>query len=68
MGPGFREGGDRRAGAGRAGVKPSDWSDRGSGLGGGVGPGATSAQRAALLGPHLVDFVKHINRKLARPT
>lgn len=61
--PGFREGGGRRIGAGRARAKQSDWSDRGSGLGGRLGPGVTLAQ-SRVPPPHLVDFVKHINRKL----
>lgn len=61
--PGFREGGGRRIGAGQAREKQSDWSDRGSGLGGRLGPGVTLAQ-SRVPPPHLVDFVKHINRKL----
>lgn len=63
--PGFREGGDRRFGAGQARAKPSDWSDQGAGLGGGLGPDSTRSQSRAPP-PHLVDFVKHIYQKLAR--
>jgi hypothetical protein len=60
--PGFREGGDRRPGRARIERSRPTGPTRALGWAGGLGPGTTLARSRSL--PHLVDFVKQVNRKL----